>query len=733
MPVKRRLRRREALYSRYEGVLMSRNGRNVVIAAAAVLLGIPSTIAAQGRPAAAQTQRNPLLSPSTLPFHAPVFDKIKDADFQPAIEEGLRQQRADVLQIANNPAAPTFDNTIVALEKSGQLLTRVYEIFNGLTGANTNDTLQKVQEEEAPKLAAVQAEMFLNAKLFRRVETIWNDRERLKLDPESKRLVEYYHQEFVLAGAKLSEADKATLKKLQEEDATLSAKFSNRLLGAAKAGALVVSDKADLAGLSPAQIDAAAQAAKARGLQGKWVIPLQNTTQQPALVSLTKRETRHTLFERSWTRAEHNDANDTRAGIARQAEIRAQEAKLLGFQNYAAWKLQDQMAKTPGAVTRFLGQLVPPATARAPREADDLQQLIDSQHGGFKLEPWDWNFYAEQVRKAKYSVDESQIKPYFELNRVLTDGVFYAVNLLYGLTFKERHDIPVYEKDVRVFEVIDKTGKPLGLFYADYFKRDNKSGGAWMDVFVGQSKLLETKPVIYNVANFEKPAPGQPALLTADDVTTMFHEFGHALHGFFANQEYPSLSGTAVARDFVEFPSQFNEHWAFNPKVLAHYAFHYQTGKPMPQALVDKILAARDFNAGYSMTELISAAELDMQWHTQTAAVKDVDAFEKQALADTHVDVPQVPPRYRSSYFLHIWSNGYAAGYYAYLWTQMLADDVFAWFDSHGGLTRENGDRFRAMILSRGNTEDYGKMYRDFTGHDPDIAPMLKFRGLGGR
>ena len=708
---------------------MLRMRRKALIPAAAVLFAMPSaTVAAQAR-------QNPLLSPSTLPFHAPVFDKIKDADFQPAIEEGLRQQRADVLRIANNTAAPTFENTIVALEKSGQLLTRVYEIFNGLTGANTNDTLQKVQEEEAPKLAAAQAEMFLNAKLFQRVERIYNERERLKLDPESKRLVEWYHQEFVLAGAKLSDADKATLKKLQEEDATLSAKFSNRLLGAAKAGALVVSDKAALAGLSPAQIAAAAQAAKARGLEGKWVIPLQNTTQQPALVSLTNRDTRHTLFEHSWTRAEHNDANDTRAIITRQAQIRAQEAKLLGFENYAAWKLQDQMAKTPDAVNRFLGQLVPPATARAHSEAADLQKLIDSQHGGFNLEPWDWNFYAEQVRKTKYNVDESEIKPYFELNRVLTDGVFYAANLLYGLTFKERHDVPVYEKDVRVFEVIDKTGTPLGLFYADYFKRDNKSGGAWMDVFVGQSKLLETKPVIYNVGNFEKPAPGQPALLTADDVTTMFHEFGHALHGFFANQEYPSLSGTAVARDFVEFPSQFNEHWAFDPKVLAHYAFHYQTGKPMPQALVDKILAARDFNAGYDMTELISAAELDMQWHTlsASAAVPDVDAFEKQTLATTHVDVGQVPPRYRSSYFLHIWSNGYAAGYYAYLWTQMLADDVFAWFQSHGGLTRENGDRFRAMILSRGNTEDYGKMYREFTGHDPDIAPMLKFRGLAGR
>ena len=711
--------------------------RRTALMMAAMVAG-PALAAAGPRGHAAQRTpagQNPLLHPSTLPFHAPVFDKIKDADFQPAIEQGIADQRAEVQRIADTSAAPTFQNTIVALERSGQLLTRVGEIFNGLTSANTDDTLQKVEEDEAPKLAAVQAEMFLNAKLFGRVEAIYNKRAALNLDPESKRLVEYYHQQFVLAGAKLSDTDKATFKKLQEEDATLSAKFGNRLLAAAKAGALVVSDKTQLAGLSPAEIDAAAQAAHARGLQGQWMIPLQNTTQQPALVSLTNRGTRQTLFEHSWTRAEHNDANDTRAIIARQAQIRAQEAELLGFPTYAAWKLQDQMAKTPEAVDGFLGQLVPPATARARLEAADLQKLIDSQHGGFALQPWDWNFYSEQVRKAKYNVDEAEIKPYFELNRVLTDGVFYAANLLYGLTFKERHDVPVYQKDVRVFEVIDKTGTPLGLFYADYFKRDNKNGGAWMDVFVGQSKLLETKSVIYNVANFDPPAPGQPALLTADDVTTMFHEFGHALHGFFANQEYPSLSGTNVARDFVEFPSQFNEHWAFDPKVLAHYAFNYKTGQPMPKALVDKILAARDFNAGYDMTELISAAELDMQWHTLAASapLEDVDAFEKAALAKTHVDVPQVPPRYRSSYFLHIWANGYAAGYYAYLWTQMLADDVFAWFEEHGGLTRENGDRFRAMILSRGNTEDYGQMYRNFTGHDPAIAPMLKFRGLAGR
>jgi peptidyl-dipeptidase Dcp len=686
-------------------------------------------------PAKAPARQNPLLSASTLPFHAPAFDKIRDSDFGPAIERGIRAQRAEVERIANDAAAPTFDNTIVALERTGQLLNRAYMIFNGLTGANTNDTLQKLQEDAAPKLAALQDAMYLNDKLFKRVEAVYDQRDRLKLSPEGMRLVEWYHQHFILAGAKLSDTDKATLKKLNEEDATLSARFTTHLLDAAKNAALVVSDKSELAGLTGGRIDAAAQAAKARKLDGKWVLPLQNTTQQPDLASLTNRDTRHKLFEASWTRAERGDASDTRDIIARQAQIRAQQAALLGYTDFASWKLQDQMAKTPEAVNRFLGQLVPPATTRARAEAGDLQKLIDEQHGGFALEPWDWNFYAEQVRKAKYSLNESEIKPYFELNRVLKDGVFFAANKLYGLTFKERPDLPVYQKDVRVFEVIDKTGTPIGLFYADYFKRDNKSGGAWMDLFVGQSKLLETRPVIYNIANFAPPAPGQPALLTSDDVVTMFHEFGHALHGFFASQEYPTLSGTAVARDFVEFPSQFNENWAFEPSVLAHYAQHYETHQPMPQALVDKILEARDFNAGYDMTELLAAAELDLQWHTlpSSAPLQNVDTFEKQALETTNVALEQVPPRYRSSYFLHIWANGYQAGYYAYLWTQMLADDTYAWFVSHGGMTRENGDRFRQMVLSRGNTEDLGVMYRDMVGHDPEIAPMLKHRGLTGQ
>jgi peptidyl-dipeptidase Dcp len=709
----------------------------LTIVGAAALVGIFATSASAGEntPAAgakADARSNPFFTQSPLPFQAPPFDKIRDDDFKPAIEEGIRLQRLEVEKIADNPAPATFENTLVALERSGQLLARVNLVFNGLSSANTDPTLQKLQEEMAPKLAALQDAIFLNPKLFKRVEAIYETRATLKLDAESLRLVEFYRQQFVHAGAKLSDADKATLKQLNERDAALSAKFVNQLLAGTKAGALVTGDKAELAGFGPGELDAAAQAAKARGLDGKWLIPLQNTTQQPALSSLTDRATRERLFRASWLRTERGDANDTRATISELAMLRAEKAKLLGFPSYAAWRLEDQMAKTPAAVEEFLGKLVPPATANARGEAARIQELIDRQHGGFTLEPWDWEFYADQVRKAKYDLDEAQLKPYFELNRVLTDGVFYAAHELYGLTFKERHDIPVYNPDVRVFEVLDKDGSPLALFYCDYFKRDNKSGGAWMDIFVGQSKLLGTKPVVFNVANFTKPAPGQPALLSWDDVTTMFHEFGHALHGMFADEEYPTLSGTNVARDFVEFPSQINEHWALDPKVLAHYAIDGATGKPMPQELADKIRKAATFNQGYDLTEILAASELDMQWHTLPAAApaQAVDPFEAEALKKTGVDLPQVPPRYRSSYFLHIWSNGYAAGYYAYLWAEMLDDDAFAWFGENGGLTRANGDRFRAMILSRGNTEDLATMYRDFRGRDPKIEPLLETRGL---
>jgi peptidyl-dipeptidase Dcp len=697
-----------------------------------------SAPAASSTTASAQAQAsNPFFTASTLPYQAPPFDKIKDTDYQPAIEEGMKQQLAEVDKIANNPDAPTFDNTYVALEKSGELLNRVMMVFNGVTAANTDDALQKVQEDEAPKLAAHQDAITLNDKLFQRIQAVYDQRDSLKLDPESMRLIEVVHRNFVMGGAKLSDADKGKLKDLNKEESTLQAQYNNKLLAAAKDGALVVDDKSKLAGLSDEDINAAAQAAKDRKLDGKWVLTLQNTTQQPLLQDLTDRPTRQALFEASWTRAEKGNANDTRDIIERLAQLRAQKAKLLGFPNYAAWTLEDQMAETPDNVMSFMGKLAPAAVARAKVEAADIQKQIDKDQAAlhqptFKLEPWDWEHYAEEVRKAKYDLDDSQIKPYFELNSVLQNGVFYAANQLYGLTFKERKDIPVYNPDVRVFEVFDKDGKSLALFYCDYFKRDNKNGGAWMDNFVGQSKLLGTKPVIYNVANFTKPADGQPALLSMDDVITMFHEFGHGLHGLFADEQYPTLSGTQTARDFVEFPSQFNEHWATDPKVFANYAKNYKDNSPMPQPLVDKMKKAGLFNKGYDMTELVAAALLDMNWHMISAdePKQDADAFETAALKKDGVDLSYVPPRYRSSYFLHIWSNGYSAGYYAYLWTQMLADDAFEGFKQHGGLTRDNGDRFRAQILSRGNTVELSKLYKDWRGQDPSIEPMLIDRGL---
>ena len=674
---------------------------------------------------------NPFYAPSTLPFHAPPFDKIKDEDYQPAIEAGMAEQLSEIQVIADNPAAATFDNTIVAMEKAGQLFQRAMAAFRAVAGANTNPVLQKVRTAEAPKLAAQRDAIYLNANLFARVASLYQQRATLKLDPESLRLLEVTYDMFVRSGANLSEADKTKLKKLNEEISTLSNAFSTKLLAATKDGAYLTTDKSALAGLSDAQIAAAAQAAQSRKQEG-YVLPLQNTTQQPDLASLSVRATREALFQKSWDRTERSDANDTRDDIAHLAQLRARRAQLLGYPNHAAWKLGDQMAKTPEAALKFMDALVPGATAKAASEGKDIQDVIDAQKGGFTLQPWDWNFYSEQVRKAKYDLNDAEVKPYFELNNVLENGVFYAANQLYGITFKERKDIPVYHPDVRVFEVSDANGKPLALFYCDYFKRDNKNGGAWMDSLVEQSKLLGTLPVVFNVANLPKPTAGEPALISFTDVTTMFHEFGHALNGMFANTEYPSLSGAATARDFVEFPSQFNEHWALYPAVLAHYARHYKTGAPMPADLVAKIKKAENFNQGYMLTELVAAAELDMQWHTlpASAALQQPDVFEKQALEKMHLLLAAVPPRYRSSYFSHIWNSGYSAGYYAYLWSEMLDDDAYAWFEEHGGLTRANGDRFRQMVLSRGNTEDLAKMYAAWRGKDPSVEPMMKYRGL---
>ncbi len=681
------------------------------------------------------TSANPFASMSTLLYQAPPFNRIHDADYQPALEEGMRQQIAEVEKIANDPVKPTFDNTIVPLERSGALLTRAAKVFYAMTQSNTNDKLQNVQSEEAPKLAAHADAIHLNDMLFQRIKSIYVQRDGLKLTAIQKFLVERYYKDFVRAGALLSEADKKRLRELNQEESKLVTSFQNRLLAATKAGAVVIDDKKQLDGLSEAEISAAAEAAHQRGLDGKWVLTLQNTTQQPGQVSLRDRAVRERLFRASTMRAEKSDSNDTRSIILRLAELRPEKAKLLGFPTYADYVLADQMAKTPSAAIKLLTDLVAATTGKAQREAAKMQELVDREKGGFKLEPWDWQYYSEQVRKAEYALDDAQIKPYFELNRVLEDGVFYAANQLYGLSFNERKDIPVYHPDVRVFEVFDANGTSIGLWYCDYFKRDNKSGGAWEDTFVDGTGLLKTKPVVFNVLNIPKPGTGQPALLTFDMVTTMFHEFGHALHALLTTVEYPRIAGTNVPTDFVEFPSQFNEHWALYPSVFAHYAKHYQTGQPMSQELVEKIRKTKTFNQGFATMEYLEASLLDMGWHTlqEGAKLANVDTFETDALKKYDIYMPLVPPRYHTTYFAHIWSGGYAASYYAYMWSEVLDDDAYAWFTEHGGLTHTNGQRFRDMILSQGGTEDAGAMYRAFRGRDPDVKALLEERGLTGK
>ena len=681
-------------------------------------------------PAAAET--NPFAQPSTLPFQAPPFDKIHDADYQPAIEEGITQSLAEIRAIADNSAPPTFDNTIVAMERQGQMLARAQLAFGQVAQANTNPVLQKTQSALGPKLAAYGDAIYLDPKLFARVKALHDRSASLHLDEEQAMLLEEDYKQFIRAGAQLKPDDQQKLRALNKQISILGIAFRQKLLAATKAGALVVDDPGKLSGLGQGGVEAAARDAKDHGLTGRYLLPLQNTTEQPALESLTDRSTREALFDHSWTRAEKGDANDTRDTIAQLIQLRTQKANLLGYATWADYSLDDQMAKTADVAKRFMNALDGPTAASEKREAEEVQKAIDADKGGFQLKPWDWQLYAEKVRKAKYDLDEEQTKPYLEIWNVLENGVFYAANQLYGVTFKRRTDIPTFQPDIRVYEAFDADGKPLGLAYFDYWKRDNKAGGAWMNSFVRQSKLLGTKPVISNTANFTKPAPGQPALITFDDVQTMFHEFGHGLHGLFANQTYPRLSGTAVARDFVEFPSQFNEHWALEPRVLAHYAKHYRTGAPMPQALVDKIKKAATFNQGYTFGQLLAAAQLDMAWHSLPgdAPRQDVDAFEAKALAATGLDVADVPTRYRTSYFSHIWGSGYAAGYYAYIWTDMLQQNVYDWFEAHGGMTRANGQRLRDLVLSKGHTEKYEVMFRNMVGHDPEVEPLLVKHGL---
>ncbi|MGC0952747.1 peptidyl-dipeptidase Dcp [Pantoea agglomerans] len=675
-------------------------------------------------------RQNPFFSVSTLPYQTPPFDQIEEQDFLPALQAGIEEKRQEIEAIALNSDAPSFFNTYEALERSGQLLNRVNLVFSAMTSAHTSPYLQQVDEEIAPQLTALNDDIMLNRPLFSRLDAVYL--QRAKLDAESKRLVEVIWQRFQLAGANLPEAQKQQLKTLNQEAARLGTRFTNKLLAATKAGGLVVDDLQKLAGLSPADLAVAQAEAQARGLEKRWLLVLQNTTQQPALQSLADRATREALFKAGVTRTEKGDENDTRELVLRLAQVRAEQARLLGFASYAEWKLQDQMAKTPKAALAFMHNIVPAARGRAEREAAAIQQTIDQQQGDFTLQAWDWRFYAEQVRRARYDLDESQIKPYFELNSVLHNGVFWAATQLYGIRFTPRQDLPVYHPDVQVYEIFDTDETPLALFYTDFFKRDSKGGGAWMSNFVNQSTLLDSKPVIYNVCNYTKPPAGEPALLSWDDVITMFHEFGHTLHGLFASQRYPSLSGTETPRDFVEFPSQINEHWASEPAVFRNYARHYQTQALMPAELHEKIVRAATFNKGYEMSELLAAALLDLHWHSlnRDSAPQSVEGFEQQALQSDNLALTAVPPRYRSSYFQHIWGGGYAAGYYAYIWTQMLADDGYQWFAEQGGLTRENGDLFRQKILSRGNSSDLKTLYESWRGGPPQLEPMLKNRGL---
>lgn len=678
------------------------------------------------------TDNNPFLHVSLLPYQAPHFDLIKDSHYRPAFDEGVRRQREEIAAIINNPAPADFDNTLVALEQSGQLLGRVTRVFFAMAGANTNPLIQQLDEQFSAELAELGNDIWLNDALYQRVKQVWQQRDALSLDPESRRLLEVSWQRFQLAGAALAQEQKTALKALNTEEALLQSQFQQRLLAAVKSGGLVVDYQHQLDGLAADEIAAAADAARDKGLHDRWLLALTNTTQQPALQALADRQTRHNLFAAGWTRNQKGDANDTRELVLRLAEIRARKAELLGVADYASWSMADQMTKTPSEALAFMRRIAPAARRRAEQELADIQQVIDEEGGDFQAAAWDWLYYGEQVRRAKFAIDEAQLKPYFALDRVLEDGVFWTASQLFGIRFVERFDIPLYHPDVRVWEIFDANGEGMALFYGDYFSRDSKSGGAWMDVFVEQSTLRAQRPVIYNVCNYQKPKAGGCALLSWDDVITLFHEFGHALHGLFANQRYASLSGTNTPRDFVEFPSQIYEHWAREPQVFAHYAKHYQTGEAMPDDLRDSMFRASTFNKGYDMSELLAAALLDMHWHSVTpqGLPQDVDAFEQQSLREEQMDLAAVPPRYRSSYFSHIFGGGYAAGYYAYLWTQMLADDGYQWFVEQGGLTRENGQRFREAILSRGNSCDLEALYRDWRGHDPLIEPMLKNRGL---
>ena len=690
-------------------------------------------------PAAAQPQSaNPFFAKSTLPLQYPHFDQIKDSDFGPAFDRGMAEHLQEIEAIANESAKPTFDNTIVAMEKSGQVLGRTAAVFFNLTGADTNDVREKLQAAYAPKLSAHRDAISLNPKLFSRVKALYDTRATLGLDAEGVRLVERYHTDFVRSGANLSDADKTRLKTINGELAKLGTQFSQNVLAEVNDSALVVDTRAELDGLSDEQITAAAEAAKSRKLEGKYVLALLNTTGQPPESQLTNRALRERLHKASVARGARGNKFDNTAIVATVTKLRAERAKMMGYPTHAAYVLEDETAKTPEAVNAMLTQLAPPAVANAKREGADLQAMIDKEQAAkgeptFALQPWDWAFYTEKVRAAKYNFDESQLKPYLEMKNVLENGVFYAAGQLYGLTFKQRTDLPVYHPDVIVYDVFDADGKQLAIFLADMYARESKRGGAWMNSYVDQSALTGNLPVVANHLNIPKPSAGKPTLLTWDEVTTMFHEFGHALHGMFSDVKYPYFSGTSVPRDFVEYPSQVNEMWADWPSVLANYAKHHETGAAMPKELLDKVLASAKFNQGFTTTEYLGAAMLDQQWHQisadQVPAAGGVMAFEAAALKKAGVDYAAVPPRYRTPYFSHI-MGGYSAGYYAYIWSEVLDANTVQWIKGHGGLTRANGDHFRKTLLSQGGSQDALKLFNDFAGHAPKIEPLLEKRGL---
>ena len=678
------------------------------------------------------TKENPLLTESTLDYQAPDFSKIRPAHFVPAIEEGIRIQLAEIDSITSNTAAPTFENTVLAYEKSGRLLARATSILSGLVGADGTEELQKIDEETTPMLSAHHDALLLNEKLFARIKAVYD--QRSSLQGEDLRLTEVLYDQFVHEGALLSAADKEALKKINSEIAVLQTKFTNQVNAGTKEAAVLVDKVEELDGLSEEAIARAAEAATAAGHKGKYLLEQTNTSRPGYLVDLNNRDVRRRVLEASLSRCSGGDSTNTHPTITRIAALRAEKAKLLGLPNFASWALSDQMAGRPEAVERLISQLAPACRAKVAADVAELEAFAQQTEGkDFKLAAWDLDYYAERLKKAKYDLNEADLKPYLVLDSVLKNGVFYAANQLYGLTFKPRPDIPVYADGVQVYEVFDQDNTPMALFYTDYFRRPTKTGGAWMSNFVQQSTLFGTKPVIYNVCNFEAPAKGAPAFLTSSDVETLFHEFGHALHGLFASQKYETLSGTNTPRDFVEMPSQFNEHWMTDSVVLRHYARHYKTGEPMPQALIDKMKAAATYGQSYALAENLAAVTIDMAWGMLPAGqtVSDVDAFEREALARAGLDFALVPPRYRSAYYLHVFAGGYASGYYSYLWTEVLDHNIYEWFEAHGGLTRENGQRFREMVLSRGNTAPVGTFFTNFTGlTEPDMSSLLRFRGL---